>query len=53
MNHDCPAIISPSLLSCDLAHLADEAQPTMFDMDWLQMDIMDGNCNPNLLLTLL
>jgi pentose-5-phosphate-3-epimerase len=36
MKHDCPALIAPSLLSCDLARIADDAQ-NMLDLgaDWL------------------
>jgi pentose-5-phosphate-3-epimerase len=36
MKHDCPAIIAPSLLSADLARLADDAHQ-MLEMgaDWL------------------
>jgi ribulose-phosphate 3-epimerase len=36
MKHNCPSIIAPSLLSCDLARLADDAQQ-MLDLgaDWL------------------
>ena len=36
MKYSCPSLIAPSLLSCDLANLADDAQQ-MIDMgaDWL------------------
>lgn len=36
MKHNCPALIAPSLLSCDLARIADDAQ-NMLDLgaDWL------------------
>jgi pentose-5-phosphate-3-epimerase len=36
MKYSCPSLIAPSLLSCDLAKLADDAQQ-MLDMgaDWL------------------
>jgi ribulose-phosphate 3-epimerase len=36
MKHTCPAIIAPSLLSCDLARLADDAQNVLsLGGDWL------------------
>jgi hypothetical protein len=36
MKHSCPAIIAPSLLSCDLARLADDAQNVLsLGGDWL------------------
>ena len=41
--------IAPSLLSCDFAHLADEAR-RVSAADWIHVDVMDNHFVPNLTL---
>ncbi len=44
--------ISPSILSADFAHLADEAAAVSPSADWLHVDVMDNHFVPNLTLGL-
>lgn len=44
--------ISPSILSADFAHLADEAAAVSPNADWLHVDVMDNHFVPNLTLGL-
>jgi len=45
-------IVSPSLLSCDFAHLADEVARVSTQTDWVHVDVMDQHFVPNLTLGL-
>jgi len=49
MVHNCKAAILPSLLACDLAKLADEANRVCpAETDYVHLDVMDGHFVPNL-----
>jgi ribulose-phosphate 3-epimerase len=44
--------VSPSILSCDFAHLADEVAAVAPATDWVHVDVMDAHYVPNLTLGL-
>lgn len=43
-----PVLVTPSILSADLAHLQDEIESVEKFADWLQVDVMDGHFVKNL-----
>lgn len=47
-----PVIVSPSLLACDFAHLAEEVDRVGAQTDWVHVDVMDAHFVPNLTLGL-
>jgi ribulose-phosphate 3-epimerase len=40
--------VTASILSADLTHLQDEVDSVAKDVDWIQVDVMDGHFVPNL-----